>query len=526
MSLKTLTRVAAAALLLVQSAATAQPEATDAGASGSQSVSFGTTTIDGKQWQRLAYRPEIPLGKLAIALDFELFLNDEGAISSKGWEFGNSAEIANTIYRKIYYIRYGQPRDPVFFKVGALDDVTLGYGFLMSHYRNTLDYPGVKNLGLRFALNPVMGLNVEGMMNNFLDISEGGPVAGLRIAKPWGPFEVGVSAVYDFDQYGALVDSDGDDYPDALDRFPDDKRRWADTDNDGIADEFDRDVDGDALIDIDFGGTVIDSAQRAEIDAQMGDAKFDWDLNGAQRQQLFNKKSVGNDPFGMVGADAAFKIIDRSELRFIVYAQAGMSLDDEDGSKANGWGVAAPGLLLAAGPFEGRIEYRHLKDSFMPEYFDNIYDHARAVPNYDQGTVRTKDAILDALDGQTVNGVFGDATLRLGAFARIGAQYQYLKGDETQQRLVATAGLGQTVLQAVPKLSRLEAFYTKRNIGLYDDDFFERTVDMMYGYNVGFELGGGVEVVWSTRWLFEPTFSDPTEVTANKQVTLATVVRF
>jgi len=515
-------------VLLALGAAAAQTAETQEEVGG-RSVLFGTTTIDGRQWERLSFRPEIPLGKAAVALDIELFLDQQGAISSKGWEFGNSTEIMNTIYRKIYYIRYGMPGQPIYAKVGALDDVTLGYGFLMSHYRNTLSYPGIKNLGAQIELNPLYGLNVQAVLNNFLDISTGGPLVGVRVAKPFGRFEVGGTIVYDFDQYGGLADSDGDGVPDGLDRFPRDRKFAADTDRDGIPDEKDRDADGDGRIDVDFGGNVLSQVQRDSIDGIMRRADlppFEWDTYPTALERPFNKKSVGRDPFGMVGADIGFKLIDKPALKLITYGQLGMSLDDADSSRATGWGIGAPGLWLVVGPLNGRIEYRHLRNEFMPEYFDNLYDHTRVVANLDSGSVITKDALLDSLEGQKLDGVFGDVTLALGNFARVTGRYQYLHGRRSQQQVYAVAALGQSTLQMVPKLSRLEAFYGKRNIGLYGDSFFERTLDTTYGYDVGFALGGGVEVVWATRWLFEPVAADPADVRARRQVTLETVVRF
>lgn len=509
-------------------AASAQTVSQESEAADGRSVSFGTTTIDGRQWQRLAFRPEIPLGKLAVALDIELFINDQGGISSKGWEFGNSSEVFNTLYRKIYYIRYGQPRDPVFVKVGALDNITLGYGLIMSRYRNTLDYPGVKNLGLQFELNPILGMNVQGMINNFMDINNGGPLVGVRAAKPWGPFEVGGMLVYDVDQYGGLNDTDDDGVPDALDRFPKDARFAADTDHDGIADQDDRDADGDAKIDTVFRGQPITVQERNQIDLVMinsGLTRFDWDLDGTRRDSLFNK-GVGRDPFGMVGFDVAFKFIDRPNLSVATYGQIGLSLDNSDRHRAKGWGFGAPGFRVITGPFTGRIEYRHLRNEFQPEYFDNLYDHTRAVANLDSGTVKTKDSSLDTLGGQSLNGIFGDMQLSLSNLVQLDGQYQYLHGNKSMQRVLAIAALDQGVLSVVPKLSRIEAFYVKDNIGLYDDSFFQRTVDMMYGYRVGFALGGGVEVVWSTRWLFQPVGSDPTEVRSRRQVNIETVVRF
>ena len=525
--LRRMTFVAALAIALPLSSALAQDAGeVEATAESGRSIAFGSTTVDGEQWQRIAFRPEIPIGKFAVALDFELFFNSEGGLSNRGWEFGSSSEIANTLYRKIYYIRYGKPGDPLYARVGALDDVTIGFGMLMSGYRNTLDYPGEKNLGLQFQ-SDTNGLRIEGMLSNFRDMGTGGPVVGLRVAKPLaGRFEIGASVVYDIDQYGGLADGDGDGVPDAIDRFPDDSEIAADSDRDGIPDGEDRDADGDGKIDVDFGGTVLSAERRDSIDNIMVNAglePFHWDTDGTFRQRLFNKDDVGRDPYGMFALDAAFRIIDQAGLKLTAYGQIGTSLDDDDANRATGYGIAAPGIRLALGPLTGRIEYRHIEGEFQPEYFDDLYDHTRAVADFKTGTVSTKDASLDSM---TLDGVFGDIGINLGTFARVSGQYQYLHGTESNQRLRGVAGLDQGVMQFVPKLSRLEAFYSKDNIGRYDEGFFEPTVDMMYGYNVGFEMGGGVEIIWSTRWLHEPVGGDLSDVEATKQITFQTVISF
>ena len=108
---------------------------------------MGSVTVGQEQFYRLSMRPDIPLGKWGIALDIELFIDADGDISARGWQFGTSTEAFDSFLRKIYYVRYGRPNDPVYFKVGALDNVSLGYGLIMSDYRNTLQYPGIKKTG-------------------------------------------------------------------------------------------------------------------------------------------------------------------------------------------------------------------------------------------------------------------------------------------------------------------------------------------------------------------------------------------
>ncbi|MEI8259764.1 MAG: hypothetical protein WCJ30_29210, partial [Deltaproteobacteria bacterium] len=61
---------------------------------------------------RLALRPEVPLGKWGAALDLELLLDAQGGVSATGWQFGTGTAAANSLLRKIYYVRYGQPGEP------------------------------------------------------------------------------------------------------------------------------------------------------------------------------------------------------------------------------------------------------------------------------------------------------------------------------------------------------------------------------------------------------------------------------
>ena len=108
------------------------------------SASIGSVTVQERQLYRLALRPQFPLGRAAVVLDLELFLGEDGSVESLGWSFATPAETFDSLLRKIYYVRYGEPREPVFVRIGALDRVTLGYGLIMDRYRNTLEYPGIK----------------------------------------------------------------------------------------------------------------------------------------------------------------------------------------------------------------------------------------------------------------------------------------------------------------------------------------------------------------------------------------------
>ena len=48
---------------------------------------FGAVTIDGKIWNQIALRPVLPFGKLAVAFDMVLYIDQDGNIHDDGWDF-------------------------------------------------------------------------------------------------------------------------------------------------------------------------------------------------------------------------------------------------------------------------------------------------------------------------------------------------------------------------------------------------------------------------------------------------------
>ena len=512
-----------ALLLLLVSTPQAQETAAP-----SFSGSMGSVTVGDQQFYRMSFRPDIPLGKWGLALDIELFIDEEGDISATGWEFDTSTQAFDSFMRKLYYVRYGRPDDTVYLKVGALDQVTLGYGLIMSGYRNTLQYPGIKKTGLEFEFKDLggTGFGLEGMVNNFQDFQEGGALLGLRVSgRAAGKLELGLTYVVDLDQYGGLLDSDGDGYPDAVDAFPGDKELNLDNDRDGVPDELDDDDDNDGVIDVDAGSGLPDDviASLIDLNATHGDAVFAVDQQ-VDRKRPFNRDQVEADRFGILGLDIAYPLAQKERLKLKLYGQLAILMDDDDelteieakeqgvtlgNRKAEGWGLAAPGLWLDMGPFNGQIEFRHFQDDFDSQYFDNLYELDRARLDVATGQAQSKDAQLRR--AEQVSGVYGRLGADLGQILYASASYQYLTGaDDPKQQLTAGASLSKQMLENIPRLSRARAYYQKNNIGARlnddgtdEDGFFESTEDTFYGYDVGLEMASGVSVVWDTRYVFE-----------------------
>ena len=95
---------------------------------------LGFTTIDGVLHYRVRAVPELRIAKFSAGLNVDLLWNSKtGAIRPAdkydGKRFG----------RIIDHLGYGGSKDLVEAKVGAIQDYTLGHGFLMNHYSNQTD---------------------------------------------------------------------------------------------------------------------------------------------------------------------------------------------------------------------------------------------------------------------------------------------------------------------------------------------------------------------------------------------------
>ena len=153
-----------------------------AGQTNERSVqgAFGTVTIDGKIWNQIAIRPILPFGKLSVALDLVLYIDQDGNIHENEWDFSSGEKVKNSLIDKIYYIKYGSRWSGNYFRIGALDNVTMGDGILLNGYTNALLYPQVRKVGLEFRTTQ-FGLAFHGFTNDF---KENLGLSGIRVSGP------------------------------------------------------------------------------------------------------------------------------------------------------------------------------------------------------------------------------------------------------------------------------------------------------------------------------------------------------
>jgi len=506
------------------------------------SLGMGSTTVDGKQWSRLSLRPDIPLGPFGICLDLEIFIDDQGNISDKGWRFDDAKSAFESMQRKIYYIRYNHPGDPVYAKLGSLDNVTLGYGLIMYGYSNTLQYPDIRKMGLQFELNNIssLGFGVQAMVNNFQDFQKGGALVGTRLSvKPIAGLGlpilsnliVGASYVRDMNQRAALSDRDGDKVPDALDKEPDDKE-WA-------------------IVKPDF--SALDTAGDPNLVNGIDTVTNRFQKLNEEQVNRYRAYTEGKDPFAMGGVDIGLPIISTKALSLIVYAQYAMTMDnaktDIDPTKQKGWGLAAPGVGIGVGPLKVNVEYRHFKDQFQGEYFDQSYELDRMV-RIDETTLASKENFLQ--DSVTLDGVFGRATLNIINLLEVGAKYQWMtikdnhantgNGPNADQTFGAHTAIGETIKNILrkAKIEDVMAYYEKKMIGTWQvnvkddgvspvyDKFFEKTPFVLMGYKVGFQIAASMILYWDTQYSYvlDETTPDKWDLKTEKRRNVEAVIKF
>ena len=111
------------------------------------------TNINGGNYVGMVLNPELTFGKVGVGLNIPLLYNiDNKKFRSEIFEDGVGP------LRLVTYVRYGvQKRDPFFIKMGQLDNVSIGYGGLVSNYTNSVSVEKRK-IGIHTDVNFFQGL--------------------------------------------------------------------------------------------------------------------------------------------------------------------------------------------------------------------------------------------------------------------------------------------------------------------------------------------------------------------------------
>jgi hypothetical protein len=448
----------------------AQEEAGTPAKSGTTG-SIGTVTLNGQVYNQLSIRPEIPIGKLGVGLDIYLYFNDEGMYWDS-WDFSSGGSAYKTIIDKIYYLRWGQPGDKLYFIAGALPSVTLGQGILVNNYANIIEYPLIRQVGLNLQAK-VVGFGIELIHSNFKSATPG--LIGIRGSRSILPqLSLGISFVTDLDQLAGLPDSDGDTYPDPYDYYPDDENKWDDSLYwRNIYYEIKKDYNG--------------------FD--------DWYVD---YENIYDPTSVLNDPISGFAIDANYALSEK----ITIYSQFGQLIgqisDTTLGLKSYklGWGLVPIGARAKLGPINLLAEYRWGSRRFVFNYWDRAYDVNRV--SVSASGISTRESQL-FLYGK-LNGFYAQAEMSVMNLFTLVTGYQNMQGEkwdkdskeyksgETNQTFLSTIAINSSLISRVGKA---EAYYQQSNVPNPFD--FTPTASTIWGYNLGIDVSSGVMLIYKAR---------------------------
>jgi hypothetical protein len=441
-------------------------------------LGLGSVTIDNKIYNQIALRPEFAFGKLGVALDIAIYMDDQGNIRKNEWD-----EVID-YFDKIYYVRWAQPGDPFFVKLGALDNVNLGYGILMNGYSNTTEYPQVRKVGVHTGMQ-FKRLGWEFFTANAKEITGPGLMAGRVTFRPLPklPLVFGGTVVTDVFPYKGLPDADEDEVPDALDIFPDkdDNKSLKSLSSLSLSDRQlirDSGVEFPSDYLIDHGITKLSDYDRL--------------LNGA------------------VAVDVGMPVLNSKLFNVVVYGQAASFIPVEDSALVYsngqydrvaftpGFGFAVPGVRTNMFKIVNlTLEYRYAGENFLFNFWDRAYDYERVQIRDNQ--IFTKQQMRLMQD--QMQGIFGAFDVNVLNYVILGSYYQHMfsSGNEIKS-FMASASLPKG---KIPKLASATAFY-QRNNDENPFDFKNPSENTILGYKVGFELGGGAVIYY----VFQRTYRD------------------
>ena len=182
-------------------------------------------------YQMLTLAPAFQIGKLGIGLDIILnYRFNQGTdiygnptnqviyVRPQDWVPSSPTlqSVLALYLPKIRYVSWGQKGDPLYVKLGQLDGTTLGNGFIVDGYTNTLFLPDQRFFGFNFDLDgrlfnfPYVGFESFADDVTTLDLAGGElyvrPLAGLRTPVVNG-LQLGLVAAVDRNPYKFLSQS-------------------------------------------------------------------------------------------------------------------------------------------------------------------------------------------------------------------------------------------------------------------------------------------------------------------------------
>ena len=323
--------------------------------------------------------------------------------------------------------------------------------------------------------------------------------------------------------FSSMKDTDSDTYPDIFDDFPNDSSMWNDTDGDGYPDPGNGLTVPEDLIDIDANGNNILDENEEQVTLK------------AVPFSLKNNKAMASG----FSFDIGYPIFKSKAFSLNIYSEYNSlsfpSAKNISRIERKGNGLTVPGFNSTIfGILSLSLEYRIIKDSYIPQFFDQAYDLNRVVistktdtlSGSDSTIVQTKDMMVfgdyEVDDsGSSSNGLYGSAGLNLFDLVNFSASYTNMTQDTLEIKSF-TAFLNLNT-DNIPKINAAMAYY-QRNNEPNPFDFKNASENTIMGYRIGYELSRGVSLIWDFRQYYRDDGTG--KLKPIKQTTIETAFNF
>lgn len=421
------------------------------------SAFIGGVTIDGKNYQQFGIRTDIPIFKIGLGVDIQLLLDENGEVRKEDWDEWTD------YLDKLYYIRWGKKDDPLYFKFGGIDYTRIGFGNIVNGYSNMVQYPEIKRWGYEMSVY-TQKFGVEIMLNNFKELfaNQAGMLAAGRVSViPIGKLEIGASFASDFNEYNGLSDFDGDNFPDAIDAYPD---------------------NADFVTEYDF---YMDESNQNQVFVDQ--AVLYGLIDGTKKSDLVPYGSLSSMSYAY-GVDIGYPIIETGNFDFTIYSH----FTQLGGDSLYGRGITLPGARIGLGKmFTISAEYRKASHRFLYGYYNYTYELERAVfvqdPVTGMQSVVTKQNRLAQVTEST-NGFFAGVEINIQDLILGKLNYSDMI-DSSSMHIRSIVGELELTPKLLPKDAHAKAYYVQNNVENFQ---VWKTPSTIMGYTLEYDFNGVV----------------------------------
>ena len=463
--------------------------------------SFGAATINGKIYNQISFRPEIRYKKLGVGLDINFYIDENGDIYDGNWLVEDSESIFQTLMDKIYYVRWGNKYDDFYFRVGALESVTLGYGSLVDRYSNAMEYPQIKKLGLDLIYG-MDKLKFEFVHSNFR----------------MNPALVGVNMKYNMSPRTNLLISVAHD-SNQLTRL------------DEIYASRNEDIWVSACQET-LGLYENENPDIYETDCEDYYSDLETETPYDDRVDEISGISIGADY--VLSESMSFY----TEWAHLIGKINGFDSDNGNEIKEEslGHGIILPGFIYRFKKGMLQVEARHtLSQNFVFNYWDRSYDIERAIQSRDpmdeylnidnEGEENYSTKKQRLYNYGKMHGIYAFISYDILKIMNFGFGYQDMRGeiwnwdvnddgeyvggkyiDDSNRSFRASLNLNPNI---IPKMNKIEYFYQRNNdlnldiTTLFkendDGNFGYESIHAVHGYDIGVEAAPNITIIYQSR---------------------------